>query len=94
MDMVKLVEEGKYKKEELNAEHRAFISGIEFAEESVDGFFGDGDTEDEFSSTLGAIKKEITDAVIGSVKDYLHILKCEAIVSFGDEEACEKDGDC
>ena len=91
MDGVYLVESGKYNPAEIkNEASREFIRGIEYAEESIDNFFDDRDTDDDFSPTLGAIKKEITSSVLELIKEWLEIQKCEAIVSILDAEAEEK----
>ena len=60
MDYVHLFESGEYNPEEIKSEaSREFIKGVEYAEESIDNFFGDGDVNDDFSPTLELIKKEI-----------------------------------
>lgn len=93
MDCVHLVESGKYNPEEIKSKaSKEFIRGIEYARESINVFFDDGDTDDEFSETLGAIKKEITTSAVESIKEWLEILKCEAIVSILDREATEEEG--
>lgn len=92
MNYVHLVESGKYNPEEITSEiGKGFIRGIEYAEGSLDDFYGDGDTDDDFSPTLGAIKKEITASVVESIKDWLKIQRCEAIVSILDSEAVAED---
>lgn len=92
MYYVQLVESGKYNPEEIKSEaSKEFIRGIEYAEECLDNFFDDGDTDDDFSPTLGAIKKEITTSVVESIKELLKIQKCEAIVSILDAEAVAED---
>lgn len=92
MDYVRLFESGEYNPEEIKSKAaREFIKGIEYAEESIDNFFDDEDTDDDFSPTLGAIKKEITASVVESIKEWLKIQKCEAIVSILDAEAAAED---
>ena len=93
MNYVLLVEREKYNPDEIkNEASREFIKGIEYAEESIDNFFDDRDTDDDFSPTLGAIKKEITSSVVESIKEWLKIQKCEAIVSILDAEATAEGG--
>ncbi len=89
MDLVKLVEEGTYKKEDLNTVNFAFISGMEKAKECLDGMFGDGDFADEWSPELGKIKKEIAETIIEEVKELLYITTCEAIVELVDGQETE-----
>ena len=92
MDCVDLVKSGKYSPDEIKSEaSREFVRGIEYAEESLDNLFDDGDTDDDFSATLGTIKKEITASVVESIKEWLEIQKCEAIVSILDSEAVAED---
>ena len=45
MDYVRLIENGEYKKEDLNVTNFAFVSGMEKALEHLDGMFDDGDFE-------------------------------------------------
>ena len=91
MDMVKLVEEGTYKKEDLSAANYAFVSGMELVKnELLDNMFDDGDF-DSFSPTLAKIQKEMADEVIRIVKEWLHICICETIVELVDGEAAEKE---
>ena len=88
MDYVRLFENGEYDPKEIkNEASREFIKGIEYAEESIDNFFGDGDVNDDLSPTLELIKKEITANAVKSIKEWLKIKKCEAIVSILDAEA-------
>ena len=92
MDYVHLVESGEYNPKKIkNEASREFIRGIEYAEENIDNFFDDRDTDDDFSPTLGAIKKEITSYVLELIKEWLEIQKCEAIVSILDAEATAED---
>lgn len=92
MDYVRLFENGEYDPKEIkNEASREFIKGIEYAEESIDNFFGDGDVNDDLSPTLELIKKEITANAVKSIKEWLKIQKCEAIVSILDAEAVEED---
>lgn len=91
MDYVRLVEEGVYKKNELTEVQKAYISGLDCAIDCLDGLVDDSDVEDEWSSTLQNIKKEIVNSTIASVKDCLYIAKCGHIVGFGDANAREGD---
>ena len=91
MDLVRLVEEGTYKKEDLSAANYAFVSGMEHVKnELLDNMFDDGDF-DSFSPTLAKIQKEIAEEVIRTVKEWLHICICETIVELVDTEAAEKE---
>ena len=94
MDLVRLVESGKYKKEDLNAVNFAFISGMEEAMRRLDGMFDEGDF-DSFSPTLAKIQKEFADEVLRTVKEWLHVSICEAIVGLvdGQETEVEEDGE-
>lgn len=92
MDMVRLVEEGEYKKEDLNAANFAFVSGMEHVKnEILENIFDDGDF-DSFSPTLAKIQKEIAEEVIRTVKEWLHVCICETIVELADIEETEKEG--
>lgn len=95
MDVVRLIENGQYKKEDLNTVNFAFISGMETAKECLDGMFDDGDFADEWSPELGRIKKEIAETIIEEVKELLYITTCEAIVELvdGQETEAEEDGE-
>lgn len=91
MNYVKLVEDGTYKKEDLNEVNRAFINGMEALREALDSFFEESDFDCEFSPTLAKIQKEIADKVIEEIKEYIKIAICESIVVWGDEEYLESE---
>ena len=90
MDFVRLIENGEYKKEDLNVTNFAFVSGMEKAKELLDGMFGDEDFE-SFSPTLQKIQKEFAEEVLRTAKEWLRLNICEAIVELADAEAAEKD---
>jgi len=91
MDMVKLVEEGTYKKEDLNATNFAFVSGMEHVKnELLDNMFDEGDF-DSFSPTLTKIQKEMAGEIIRTIKEWLHLCICETIVELADIEETEKE---
>jgi len=89
MDMVKLVEDGTYKKEDLSEKNKAFIEGMEYIRDKVlvKEFFSQDDVSCEFSETFSKISKEIVDNAIDCMRDFAKIEICEAIVSLADEEA-------
>ena len=93
MDMVKLVEEGTYKKEDLSATNYAFVSGMEHVKnELLANMFEESDF-DSFSPTLAQIQKEMAGEVLRIVTEWLHICICETIVELADMEAAEKEAD-
>ena len=91
MDYVRLIENGEYKKEDLNATKFAFVSGMEHVrDELLDGIFDDSNF-DSFSPTLQKIQKEMAEEVLRITKDRIHAHICEAIVELADAEAAEKE---
>lgn len=90
MDFVRLIENGEYKKEDLNVTNFAFVSGMEKALELLDGMFGDEDFV-SFSPTLQKIQKEFAEEALRTAKEWLRLNICEAIVELADAEAAEKD---
>ena len=90
MDMVKLVENGTYKKEQLSERDEAFVEGMEYIRDNVivKEFFSQSDCDCEFSDTFGRITKEIIDSAIDCMRDMALTYICEAIVSFADKKEC------
>lgn len=85
MDFVRLVENGAYKKDDLNELNREFIKGMEFVMNNVlnDSLFDEGDFE-SFSPTLEKIQNEIADEVMTTIKEYVYVTICETIVELID----------
>ncbi len=93
MDIVRLVEEGTYKKEDLSATNFAFVSGMEHVKnELLDNMFNEGDF-DSFSPTLAKIQVEMANEILRTVKEWLHVCICETIVELLDTEATEREAD-
>ena len=91
MDMVKLVEEGTYKKEDLSETSRAFVSGMEHVKNVLlEDMFDEADF-DSFSPTLAKIQREMADDVLRTVKEWLHMCICETIVGLLEAEDAERE---
>lgn len=91
MDYKYLVESGKYKKEDLTADHRHYIDGLERALVVADKFVANF-LENEEESTLEKIERETREATIEEFKNYLGIEICEMIVWMLDEQDEEPEG--
>ena len=92
MDYVRLVENGTYKKEELNEANKNFIDGMEFVlNELKEGFFNDSDFLDDFSPTIAKMKQEIAGKAVEEIKDWIYITICETIVCAIDNQLEEED---
>ena len=90
MNFVKLVEDGTYKYDELNAENKAFIDGINHVMDNVlDCVFDDSEYEC-MSETLSTIQKEMAEGIIQVIKETLYVTTCELIVALSDEEEAER----
>lgn len=92
MNFKKLIEEGIYSKDMLGERDKTFIKGMEYVRDNVltKDFIGEGDIDDSFSKTFAKITKEISDNVISTLREYIDIEICEAIVSFCDESEDEE----
>ena len=90
MNFVKLVEDGTYKFDELNAENKAFIDGINHVMDNVLDYLFDDSEYECMSETLSAIQKEMAEGIIERLKEELYITTCELIVALSDEEEAER----
>lgn len=90
MDYVRLVENGIYKKEELNEKNKSFIEGMEFVlNELKEGFYNDSDFLDDFSPTIAQMKQEIAGEVVEDIKEWIYVTICEMIVMSVDNQPGE-----
>lgn len=91
MDFVRLIEDGTYKKDDLNATNYAFVSGMEHVKDNLlDSMFDEADF-DSFSPTLAKIQKEMADEVIRTARAWIHENICEIIVELADKEEMERE---
>lgn len=91
MDVVKLVEDGTYKKEDLGEQNRAFVNGMEFVRtQLLENMYEEADF-DSFSPTLSKVIKEVADEVIRMAKEWFYVNECEMIVALSDMEATERE---
>ena len=87
MDVVYLVESGKYSEDGLNAIQKAFLSGIRSASEELE--CAAANLFDANLCDLG-YERLINEIYVDAVKqcrEWLYRHECEVIISFGDENA-------
>ena len=98
MDFVKLVESGKYKKEDLSPESLAYIRGMETALGEIRtaalNLYGVhlNDRHGQRKESLHEqMKYEIANEAASDIGYWLYRTICEAIVCISDDEAYEKE---
>lgn len=82
MNFSKLIEDGIYTEENLNAEEKAFVKGLRQAFEVIDSVSYDYDDD---GSVLGKLKSEIVEEFIEELKASLECEIDEFIVCIQDE---------
>ena len=85
MDFKRLVDDGKYKKEDCSPIHQAFIDGMEYAREEILNELCDCEPEDD-TSTLEKIALELKAEVIKNLGELLEHSIAEKIVIFTDND--------
>ena len=87
MDIVYLVESGKYSEDGLNAVQKAFLSGLRNASKELEYAIANLFDDDRCELGYERLVNEICVDAVNQCIDWLYRRECEAIVSFGDENA-------